>query len=182
VRVTNQHALSDLTSLDRFASAPFPPNYDPNRRRFFSPVDDVHGVLVAVLGSATRSLVISMFGFDDDELAVLITAKLNAENVYVQLTLDSSQAGGVHERAILAKENYPASSVAVGRSEHGAIIHLKEAVIDGAIVVGGSTNWSTSGESLQDNEISVVSDPLDAAIVTARIGAIHANILAKAAK
>lgn len=179
---TKPHALGDLTVLDGFAGAPFPPGYDSNRRRFFSPVDDVHGVLVAVLSSATRSLVISMFGFDDDELAALITAKLNAENVYVQLTLDSSQAGGVHERAILAKENYPSSTIAVGRSEHGAIIHLKEAVIDGAIVIGGSTNWSTSGESLQDNEISVISDPLDAAVVTARIGAVHANILAKAAK
>lgn len=175
------HPLGDLAVLDKFAAAPFPPGYDPNRRRFFSPVDDVHGVLLAVIGSATRSLVLSMFGFDDDELADVILHKLMAEHVYVQLTLDSSQAGGVHERTILARENYPASSIAIGRSEKGAIVHLKEAVIDGAIVIGGSTNWSDGGESKQDNEVSVVSDPLDAAIVTARIGVIHANILSKAA-
>lgn len=171
------HPLTDLSVLDRFAAAPFPPGYAKDRRRFYSPIDDVHGVLATVISSARRSLFVAMYGYDDDDLAAIV-AQLLDEQVAVQLTLDSSQAAGVHERAILAQERYPASSVAIGRSERGAIMHLKQAVIDGVIVVSGSTNWSDSGETKQDNELLVIADPADAAIVTARLTAIHANMLA----
>ena len=122
-----------------------------------------------------------MYGFDDDELADIILSKLNDENVYVQLTLDSSQAGGVHERTLLADKQFPASSVAVGRSEKHAIMHLKEIVVDGVIWVTGSTNWSDGGESKQDNQLTIMLSPYDAADATARIGAIHANMLNEAA-
>lgn len=177
-----KHYLSNLAVLDQFAARPFPPSYPTDRRTFYSPVDDVHGALVAVIKSAQRSLVIAMYGFDDEELGDIILSKLNDESVYVQLTLDSSQAGGVHERKLLAQEDYPISSVAIGRSERGAIMHLKHGVIDGTILFDGSTNWSNGGESLQDNQLTVSIDPTMAGMATARIGAIHANMLQKAAK
>jgi len=176
---TLPHPLGDLTILDKYASAPFAPGTLSNRRTFYSPVDDVHGCLKQVVSAATRSLVIAMFGFADEELADIILTKLNAEHIYVQLTLDSTQAAGAGEKKILAKESYPASTVAIGRSERGAIMHLKEIVVDGVILVTGSTNWSTGGETLQDNQLTVENDPLACAAATARIGAIHANILNK---
>ncbi len=123
-----------------------------------------------------------MYAFDDGELAAIIKEKLIAENVYVQLTLDFSQAQGGHEHAIFAAESYPASSVAIGLSEKGSIMHLKEGIIDGTIVFSGSTNWSSSGEHFQDNQLDVEINPLRAAIATARIGAIHANMLQKVRK
>jgi phosphatidylserine/phosphatidylglycerophosphate/cardiolipin synthase-like enzyme len=118
-----------------------------------------------------------MYGFDDEELAGIMLSKLKNENVYVQLTLDSSQAGGVHERTLLTQEAFPLSSVAIGRSEKGAIMHLKTGVIDGTILFTGSTNWSTGGESLQDNQLTVEINPLAATMATARIGAIHASCI-----
>ncbi|HVA08353.1 MAG TPA: phospholipase D-like domain-containing protein [Acidimicrobiales bacterium] len=169
------HPLADLSVLDRYAAAPFPPGYPPDRRRFFSPIDNVHGALVAVISAAQRSLFIAMYGYDDDELAAVVR-KLEDKNVAVQLTLDSSQAGGVHERALLAKENYPASTIAIGRSERGAIIHLKMAVVDGVIVVDGSTNWSTGGESKQDNSLLISLTATEAAVVTSRLTALHAYV------
>jgi phosphatidylserine/phosphatidylglycerophosphate/cardiolipin synthase-like enzyme len=175
------HPLYSLKVLDQFRAQPLTPGYPDNRRTLYAPVDDVHGALVYLIKSAQQSLVVAMFGFDDVQLARAIHSKLISD-CHVQLTLDSTQAGGVHERELLAQEGYPATSIAIGSSEHGRIMHMKTVVIDGLWVIQGSTNWSDAGERLQDNEMSVTADPYVAAEARARIDAIHANILRKATK
>lgn len=172
----------DLTSLDGFAAVPFPEDYPADRRTFFSPVDDVHGVLKTVLASARFSVVLAMYGFDDEELADIIKEKLEHPHIVVHLTLDSSQAGGVHERTILAREDYPNSVVVTGRSERGAIMHEKILVVDGILTVTGSTNWSDGGETKQDNECSVHLSRAFAARARDRADGIHASMVAKAKK
>ncbi len=174
-------ALPDLTALRQFAAVPFPPGWPEDRITLFSPVDQVHEALKALIGSTAHSLVLSMYGFDDDDLAAIIHSKLEDEHCFVQLTLDSSQAGGVHERTLLAQAAYPSNSIAIGRSEKGAIMHLKAGVVDGLDVFDGSTNWSTGGETKQDNQFSVTRGALVAARVRQRIDMIHQSMLAKAA-
>lgn len=174
--------LPDLAALDQFKTGGFPADYPAWARTWYSPVDDVHGALRTLVASAQSSLVIAMYGFDDPELADIIKAKLADPAIVVQLTLDSSQAGGVHEREILAEEAYPASSVAIGRSEKSAIMHLKEVVIDGLDVITGSTNWSSSGESLQDNTLVLIRDRVVAAEARTRIDAIHHHMVNAARK
>lgn len=173
-------AIEDLSTLDRYkAKGDMVAGGPREPRTFFSPTDMVHECLVAVVASAKRSLVIAMYGFDDDQLAGIIHDKLTDEDCYVQLTLDSSQAGGVHEKAILAHEAFPATNIAIGRSEKGAIMHLKMVIVDGYNVITGSTNWSEGGESKQDNQMTVHASLPFANECRARIDQIHANMLAK---
>lgn len=167
----------DLTSLYQYKATPFVQGYPATMLTFYSPVDNVHQVLVDVVGSAQKSLVLAMYGYDDEELATVVHGKLDLSYCFVQLSFDSSQAGGTHERALLAKQNYPANSIAYGRSEKGAIMHLKLAIVDSLYVVTGSTNWSAGGEEKQDNQLTVIADPYVAAEARNRVDIIHTSML-----
>ena len=140
------------------AEGRFLDGYPDDQRTFFAPRDNVHGLLVALIGSAQHSIVVNMFGYDDDELNKIIQGKLADEHVYVQMSLDRSQSTGAHEKQILATWANDAfgNSIAIGTSSvHNAISHLKIVIVDGVYTVKGSTNWSLSGEQQQDNELTL---------------------------
>ena len=174
---TTSGHITALAYLDKYkravAQAPV------NIRTFYAPVDDVAGALAELIDSATHSVVVAMFGFDDPRLADAIRRKLDAPNVFVQLTLDATQAAGTHEAELLKRENYPATSIAIGASEHGRIMHLKMCIVDGRYTVTGSTNWSLAAETLQDNQLTIIDDFTVAAEARSRIDAIHAHIVNK---
>src|SRR5579859_3884702 len=68
---------------------------------FYVGRDDVHGILKYLLSRATSSLYLNMFGYDDEELNAECMRCATDRSVTTVITLDMSQAGGVHEKAIL---------------------------------------------------------------------------------
>jgi hypothetical protein len=151
----------------------FPPDASDDHRLFYVGRDDVHGILMYLFGMVTQSIYLNMFGYDDDALNRLIMDSVENANVLTVITLDKSQAGGVHEKAILASDaaQDPAAyqaHFAIGQSETHQISHTKGGVLDGVVGFEGSTNWSASGEGTipvtgtrkaQNNTLLVFTDP-----------------------
>ena len=154
--------------------------------------DDVHGVLKYLLSRATASLYLNMFGYDDEELNAECMRCACDASVTTVITLDKSQAGGKHEKAILdsdARQDPVAfrTHVVIGQSATHQITHTKGGVLDGRVGFEGSTNWSASGEGTfvvkgrpggprykaQNNTLAVFTDPDTIARFTAELVAEH---------
>jgi hypothetical protein len=141
--------LDDLAQFT--AEGEFGPNASSDYRVLYVGRDDVHGALKYIFGLISVSLKMNMFGFDDEELNDIIMGLVKDPNVLVQVSLDKSQASGVHEKAILESdvtdnpEGFAAHFV-VGESETHQILHTKGGVLDNIVAFEGSTNWSASGE------------------------------------
>lgn len=118
---------------------------------FYVGRDDVHNILKYILSRASVSLYMNMFGFDDEELNEILMQQALDPTISMMITLDSSQAGGVHERTLLESDiaRNPAkfnTFFVIGESETHQISHTKGFVADGKVGGEGSVNWSASGE------------------------------------
>jgi hypothetical protein len=168
--------LPDLAQFTREAA--YSTNASKDVHLFYVGRDDVHDILKYVLSRVTISLYLNMFGFDDSELNNILMEKALNPAVTMLITLDKSQAGGVHEKALLAADqayNLAAYNThfVIGESATHQISHTKGFVADGRIAAEGSTNWSASGEGTfvvngkpggtgykaQNNTQSVITDP-----------------------
>jgi hypothetical protein len=141
--------LDDLAQFT--AEGEFGPNASPDYRVLYVGRDDVHGALQYIFDHVTVSVKMNMFGFDDDDLNKTLMGLTENPNVLVQVSLDRSQAAGVHEKQLLSADvaNDPgafAAHFAIGESDTHQILHTKGGVLDNIVAFEGSTNWSASGE------------------------------------
>lgn len=123
-----------------------------NHYLFFVGRDDVHGILLHLIRQEKLGLKMNMFGYDDEELNAAILNLFVDPSVQVQISLDKSQSGGVHEKKIIAADEAKdpkdfSSSFTILESSTHQISHTKGGVLVGqGIGFEGSTNWSASGE------------------------------------
>lgn len=141
--------LADLQQFTR--EGVYSNNASKDFHLFYVGRDDVHDILKYVLSRASVSLYMNMFGYDDDELNDIVMEKVKDPSVTVLITLDKSQAGGKHEKALLDQDRQGDlmafnTHVAIGESETHQISHTKGFVADGKAGGEGSVNWSASGE------------------------------------
>jgi hypothetical protein len=132
---------------------------------FYVGRDDVHDILKHILSRVSVSLYLNMFGYDDDELNDIIMTIAHDPTITMLITLDKSQSGGAHEKALLSSDvaknpslfntsittaaqmaQLDAKQVVTGQSSTHQISHTKGFVADGKVGAEGSTNWSSSGE------------------------------------
>jgi phosphatidylserine/phosphatidylglycerophosphate/cardiolipin synthase-like enzyme len=172
--------------LYRNSQSPWPDGYPQEFKDFFSPEDGkgIHALLVQLIRSATKSVVLNMFGYDDNEIDAEIHKHSHNPKVYLQMSLDRTQASGAHERELLAKWNNDGigNSIAIGKSAKNAISHLKVLIVDGEYVVTGSTNWSFSGEEEQDNQLTLLHSAIVAATYRSILDINHTQMLKQMAQ
>jgi len=142
-------SLDDLVSYTLEGS--YSPTASKNFHLFYVGRDNVHEILKYVLSRVRVSLYLNMFGYDDDELNDILMQKAKDPNVTMLITLDKSQAGGKHEKALLDADRELGLSAfnthfVIGQSATHQISHTKGFVADGVVGGEGSTNWSASGE------------------------------------
>jgi len=183
--------LTDLAPFTR--EGVFASDASADFHLFYVGRDDVHSILRYLWSRVTVSAYLNMFGYDDDELNHLVMAVAEDPLATAVYTLDKSQAGGVHERTILASDAAAdpqafSSHFAVGQSATHQITHTKGGVLDGRVGFEGSTNWSASGEGTfiaghtapggpqykaQNNTLAVFTDADTCARFTAELIAEH---------
>jgi hypothetical protein len=179
----NTETLQSFT-LDDLAQFTLEQRYSDNASQdfhlFYVGRDNVHAILKYVLSRARVSLYLNMFGYDDDELNDILFKKAMDPNVTMLVTLDRSQAGGKHEKALLDADQATPDGLAafnthfvIGQSSTHQISHTKGFVADSKVGAEGSTNWSSSGEGTfvvaghpggagykaQNNTQSIFTDP-----------------------
>jgi hypothetical protein len=158
---TKSLQLFDLADLQQFTQEQvYSSTASKDFHLFYTGRDDVHEVLKYILSRVSVSLYMNMFGFDDDELNDIIMTIARDTTILTIITLDKSQAGGKHEKSLLASDvaKDPAafnthlvtgaqmSQFVIGESATHQISHTKGFVADGKVGAEGSTNWSVSGE------------------------------------
>jgi hypothetical protein len=112
---------------------------------FYVGRDDVHDILKYLLLRVSTSLYLNMFGYDDGELNDQCMRCAREPTITTVVTLDKSQAGGIHEKAILASDVSKDTAAfnahfAIGQSATSQISHTKGGVLDGKVGFEGSTN------------------------------------------
>lgn len=187
-----------LKDLEAFTyEKQFADNASEDFHVFYVGRDNVHGILQYLFENITSSLYLNMFGYDDESLNELCLKAAEDPQITTVITLDKSQAGGVHEAKIIesdASKDPAAFSAhfAIGQSATHSISHTKGGVLDGKVGFEGSTNWSADGEGTfvmgsngpggprykaQNNTLVVFTDPDQISKFTAEL--INEHMIAK---
>lgn len=149
IQSLNTFTLAELAQFTK--EGEFSASASKDFHLFYVGRDDVHGVLNYLLSRIQASLYLNMFGYDDESLNQLCMGVAENPQITTVITLDQSQAGGVHEKLILSSDAAKNESAfnahfAIGQSATHQISHTKGGVLDGRVGFEGSTNWSASGE------------------------------------
>src|ERR1700741_1491491 len=97
----NQDTLKtfDLVDLAQYTKeGHYSPSASSDFHLFYVGRDNVHEILQDVLSRVTASLYLNMFGYDTDEMNELAMGIAHDPSITCFITLDRSQAGGVHEK------------------------------------------------------------------------------------
>lgn len=121
---------------------------------YFAPDDRPARRIVELINGATRSIYFMAYSFTSDEIAQAILARAR-DGVTVAGIMDAEQA-----RTNLGTEFdvFRQAGLDVRRDGEAGLMHHKVIVIDEAIVITGSYNFTRSAETRNDENLVVIAD------------------------
>lgn len=129
---------------------------------YFSPGGGCTDAIVAVLGGAKQTVLVQAYSFTSTPIATALAAA-KARGVDVRVILDTSQRTERYSGAdFIAHAGIP-----VLIDEQPAIAHSKVMIIDSAVVITGSFNFTSSAESRNVENLLVLRSVELAAAYTA---------------
>jgi phosphatidylserine/phosphatidylglycerophosphate/cardiolipin synthase-like enzyme len=120
---------------------------------YFSPDDGVRDRLVALIGAAQHSVRFLAFTFTSDELAEAL-AQTQRRGAQIAGVMDEGQLNNTGGEFDFFRE----SGIDVRIDPPGSNLHDKVLIIDEAIVVTGSYNFSNNAEYRNDENVLVIYD------------------------
>jgi phosphatidylserine/phosphatidylglycerophosphate/cardiolipin synthase-like enzyme len=132
-----------------------PISFEPNQARvFFSPQDGCAKEVVSQLDNAKNSIYIAMYFFTSRDMAqALVRAKQRGLDVKVCLNApEKSSEYDKYSKGTYLKNN----AIAVRPIKGRGIMHNKFCVIDEAIVLTGSYNWTKRAETENDENMIMI--------------------------
>lgn len=118
---------------------------------YFSPYEDIEGLVVDELKVAGESIRCSLYGITNSRITEVLIDRVSS-GVDIKLCLDKTQSAGKHSTHKELKE----AGAEVVIKKTGVLEHNKFCVIDNKTVIMGSYNFSSSAQK-QDNSIVVMS-------------------------
>lgn len=125
-------------------------------RIFYAPRTDLRAIDLAVLGAARETIDIAAFILSDRAIMEAL-ASAGRRGVKVRLYLDPDQPalkGGAGRAALADLLNAPGVQAKVKTAEH--LMHLKAYQADRRVLRTGSSNFSVSGGSRQNNDLILI--------------------------
>jgi phosphatidylserine/phosphatidylglycerophosphate/cardiolipin synthase-like enzyme len=158
VRKITKALLASFLLILTFSCAPpqkTPISFEPNQARvFFSPQDGCAKEVVSQLDNAKKSIYIAMYFFTSRDMAqALVRAKQRGLDVKVCLNApDKSSEYDKYSKDVYLKNN----GIPVKPIKGKGIMHNKFCVIDEALVLTGSYNWTKRAEAENDENMLVI--------------------------
>ena len=122
-------------------------------RVYFSPTDGCQDVIISEISKASETIDVAMYYFTAREIAQELV-KAKERNVMVRVLLDPSQ-----ETQTYSKSRYLINKGFDVRYYVGSgLMHNKFAIIDSAVLITGSYNWTAAANHRNEENVLLITD------------------------
>jgi len=126
---------------------------------YFESEGDVRPRIRELLGDAQSSIHFMAFAFTDDDIAQAMVRKMR-EGVVVQGVMEARNVGGTGSEFELLRK----AGVDIWKDGNPYIMHHKTIIVDEAIVITGSYNFTASAAERNDENVLILHSPEIAAV------------------
>lgn len=152
--VVSRYKQQVLEVLGDVPRSKAPPQATPDVRVYFTPEERTDGVIAREIDAARTSLDVAMFTYTNATVGAAVE-RAARRGVKVRLVLERKQTGLSTQDEAAARAG---AEVVRGANRIGAhsAMHQKYAIIDGARVITGATNWTNAGTRINEEDLLVI--------------------------